>query len=230
MKVIVCDDEPVIRKQIQGLILQEDKEAEVKLFGSAEDVLKAPAADLIMLDIQLQSLNGIEAARELRKEGYDTPIIFISGMKDYVFDAFDVGAFWYLIKPIEEGQFQHVFERARNEILKRAATEEEPLIFATREKNYVLKRSQIFYVENEGKKVMLHTDSGVIPIYASMMEMEEKLGAGFFRSHRGFLVNMDHIATYKNDEIEMSGGEKVFLARERYRDFVESYMNHLGDT
>lgn len=105
---------------------------------------------------------------------------------------------------------------------------EEILIFPTKRRNYTLRKSQIIYVENDGKKVILHTDSDVITIYASMVKMEEKLGTGFYRSHRGFLVNMDHIASYNSNEIKMDNGERVFLARERYRDFVKNYMIHMS--
>ncbi len=229
MKIIVCDDEPKVRRQIQRLILQEDHEAKVKLCGSAEEVLQKPDADLIMFDVQLENMNGIEAARKLREDGYDVPIIFFSGIKDYVFDVFDVKAFWYLVKPIEENRFHYVYEKVKHEIRQRKQEDTETILFTTRKRNYSVKRCQIVYAENEGKKIVLHTTGGQIELYASMAEMEKRLGAGFFRCHRGFLVNMDHIFSYSGEAITVSSGEEIFLARERYREFVEKYMKYLRE-
>ncbi|SCY11260.1 LytR/AlgR family response regulator transcription factor [Butyrivibrio sp. INlla14] len=227
MRIIVCDDEPAIRNQVKKLVLQENEGAEVRLCKSAEEVLKNPDADLLYLDIQLGEMSGIEAAKQLRSAGNNTPVIFISGIKDYIYEAFDVGAFWYLIKPIEREQFHHVYEKAVAEITKHNEVKSETLLFTTRKKNYSLSRDQIIYVENAGKKVIMHTTTGNIEIYASMAEMEERLGRAFFRCHRGFLVNMNHISSYSGEGISMSNGKNVFLARERYRDFVEGYMGFL---
>ena len=228
MKIIVCDDEPAVRQQIRTLLKIRYGDTDVILKQSGQQVVENPAADLIMLDIQMDEMNGIETAKKIRAAGIDTPIIFITALKDYVYDAFDVGAFWYLQKPIEKEQFYHVCDKAKKEILKRAKTCEEVLIFETKKRKYSIRRSDILYLESIGKKIFIHTYTEIIELYASMKEMEEKLGDAFFRCHRGYLVNMGKINSYSAEGIEVMGGDMVYLARDRYRDFVNSYMRYLG--
>ena len=63
--------------------------------------------------------------------------------------------------------------------------------------------------------------------YAVMKELQKELGNSFYRCHRGYLVNMAHIAEYSSDTIEMDNGEKVYLAKEKYPEFVREYMRYL---
>ena len=227
MKIIVCDDEPAIRQQIQTLIHIRYPDATVLSMESADALLKNPNADLIMLDIQMDNVNGIEAARRLRAEGMNRPIIFITAIKDYIFDAYDLDAFWYLLKPIEKDQFYHVLDKAIKAIENAANKNEEVLVFETKKQKYSVAISQILYAESIGKKIVLHTYNGLIEIYGSMRDMEEKLGDGFVRSHRGYLVNMSKISSYSSEGITLSNGDVVYLARDRYRAFIDSYMRYL---
>ncbi|MBO5281626.1 MAG: LytTR family transcriptional regulator DNA-binding domain-containing protein, partial [Lachnospiraceae bacterium] len=73
----------------------------------------------------------------------------------------------------------------------------------------------------------IHTAEEVIEIYAAMKELEKQLGEDFYRCHRGYLVNMAHITEYDNDSIRLSNGERVYLSRERYSEFVKGYMRYL---
>jgi DNA-binding LytR/AlgR family response regulator len=106
--------------------------------------------------------------------------------------------------------------------------EDTVLIFIKiRNRNITLDRKTILYVENQGKKVEIHTTAEIIEIYASMKELELQLGESFCRCHRGYLVNMAYIAEYENDSIRLSNGEKIFMAKERYHEFVKKYMRYL---
>ena len=229
MKIIVCDDDVVTRNSIRDMILAEDHDAQVILYESASEVLYNHDADLIILDIQMDGINGIEAAKLLRESGCASPIIFISAVHDYVFEAFEVEALWYLVKPVDQKKFHHVYERAKKIILKSKEAPCETVLFHSKSKNYSLKKDQIIYAESDGKKVILHTGSDRVEIYASMYEVEEKLGEGFFRCHRGFIVNMNRIRSYTGKEIVTSSGDVLLISRDRYRDFVNSYMAFIGE-
>lgn len=71
-------------------------------------------------------------------------------------------------------------------------------------------------MENRGRKVEIHTTGKNIEIYAVMSELEKQLGSGFYRCHRGYLVNMAHITEYDSDSISLNNGERIYLAKERY--------------
>ena len=226
MHIMICDDEAAIREQMKQLILKEDENAVIHEVASGEELLQSTQMDILFLDIQMEGMNGLDIAKRLRKAGWTMPVIFITGIKDYVFDAFEVEALGYLLKPIDEEKFLQVYRRAAAKLEKESS--EEPLLFTTQKMTYSIKPSQIFYVENDRKKVNLHTADGVVILYSSMQEMEKRLGEGFFRCHRGFLVNLAHIAGYNGDSIRVDNGDTVYLARDKYHVFTKVYAEYLG--
>ena len=116
MNIAVVDDEEAIREQISGFIKKRNPDFNISGFATGEGLLAAGKDfDIIFLDIQMEGMGGIEAARTLRQSGVDAVVIFITGIREYVFEAFDVSAFHYLLKPIEEQKFMEVLCRAAEE-------------------------------------------------------------------------------------------------------------------
>ena len=83
------------------------------------------------------------------------------------------------------------------------------------------------YVESRKRKVDIHTLGEEYTVYATMKSMEEQLGQEFYRCHRGYLVNLAYVAEYGEGEIRLRNGERVYIAREKYTDFVKSYTWYL---
>ena len=77
------------------------------------------------------------------------------------------------------------------------------------------------------RKVEIHTCQEVYEIYGTMNGLEKELGEGFYRCHRGYLVNLAHVSEYTSDNIRLSDGTRVYLSREKYNEFVKIYMNYL---
>ena len=119
MEVAIVDDEKVIREQIKKLTVKYEPDCNVIAYETGEELLaEGKKADIVFLDIQMEGMNGIDTARTLREKQEDMVVIFITGVKEYVFEAFDVSAFYYLLKPIEEKKFSEIFERAKKEVGK----------------------------------------------------------------------------------------------------------------
>lgn len=120
MIIAICDDEELIREQVKNLVVKQQPDAYVNLYGTGEELLAENRNfDMVFLDIQMDGMNGIEAARKLRERNAQTIVIFITGMREYVFEAFDVHAFQYLLKPIMEEKFREVFLQAEAEAGRR---------------------------------------------------------------------------------------------------------------
>lgn len=229
IEIAVCDDEEIIRQQIVRLIEKQEKDCKIEEFATGDELLIGKKHfDMIFLDIQMEGRNGVETARAIREYDEQTAIIFVTVVKEYVFEAFDVRAFHYLLKPIREQKFAEVFDDAWREAEKNHNKKEEPTLFIKgKNRSFMLKQREILYIENRANKVAIHTVKNEIEAWYAMRRLEEELGSGFYRCHRGYLVNMEHIAEYSNDMIDMDNGDKVYLAKEKYPEFVKAYMRYI---
>ena len=154
-------------------------------------------------------------------------LVFVSGTKDHVFQAFDVSAFHYLLKPLEKKKFGEVLHRAVSEAEKQKKEETGFLLVKTRNRTAPVQKNHILYVESRGKKAELHTIKETFEMYASLNGLEMELGGNFYRCHRGYLVNLAYVAEYDHESILLTNGEKVYLTKEKYPEFVKAYMRYL---
>lgn len=230
MRIAVCDDESAIRNEIVRLIRKQQPEADIMLFSSGEEMLAAQKDFLIyFLDIDMGEMTGIEVAKALRakqEQQLKSIIIFITGYREYMEDAFDVNAYHYLVKPINETKFYEVFNKAWKEAAALEESMKRKILVkaAGTSKSVFLK--DIFYIESSNKKVIFHTAQGSFEVYTKMESLEAELGAAFYRCHRCYLVNMEKIAAYNADTIQLVNGEKLILAQKKYPDFVKAFMRY----
>lgn len=230
MNIAVCDDEKKISEQIRDWIKEIKPNYRVEIFSSGEALLCSPVLfDIIFLDIQMERMNGIETARAWRKKNGDGILIFVTALKEYVFEAFDVAAFHYLLKPLRRERLAEIFGRAVKEAEKKREQDGKQLFVKTRKRNTTIKVKDIYYIESQGRKVEVHAVKEILEMYATMNEMEKKLGTDFYRCHRGYLVNMAYISEYGADYIFLGNGEKIYMAKEKYQDFVKTYMCYLRE-
>ena len=233
MNIAICDDEKGACLVIEELVHKADSEAEISVFTNPDELLNAEDLfDLVFLDIQMEEMTGIDAAKRLRTRETQPEIVFISAVQEYVFDAFDVEAFHYLIKPVDPAKFAKVYDRVKMRIAdkKKILLEtEEAAILSVKSKTrqYSLKMTDVLYVENQLKKLLIHTKEETIDLYGAMKDIEAQTGDGFFRCHRGYLVNLGHIKSYSKDEILLDNGERIMIAKERYPEFIKAYMHFL---
>lgn len=228
LKIAVCDDEKIVARQVRDSIKSHLPDCEIDEYLSGEDLLSAKKDfDIFFLDIQMEQQNGIEVARLIRKYKENAVIVFITGAKEFVFEAFDVAALHYLLKPVDEKKLEEVLNRAIREVQKKPDKEKKQLFIRTREKNITLNVDDILYLENEMRKIIVYTKRETITFYGVMSEIEKIVGTGFYRCHRGYLVNMAYVSEYDKDNIILNNGKKVYLSKERYQDFVKQYMRFL---
>lgn len=228
MKIAVVDDEKAVREEIENLIREKRPDCHIECYESGDHLLlSGERYDIVFLDIQMEGRNGIDTAKFLRQRSEDTVLVFVTGIKDYVFQAFDVAAFHYILKPVEKEKFKKVLDRALREAEKRGRDEAGFLFIKTRNRTVSVPKSSILFVESRGKKAEVHTGKDVVEMYASLNGLEAELGTGFYRCHRGYLVNMAYVSEYSHDRILLTDGETIYLAKEKYQEFVKEYMRYL---
>lgn len=232
MKIAICDDEPLIREQLMNL-LDQIAAAMPDVYASGEALLCAKAPyDLLFLDVELEGISGIEIAKRLRAQERETKrapavIVFVTAHASYVEDAFDVGAFHYLVKPVDAQRLARIVHRAEKVIIAREKEEDKTILVKAGSSMRRLRVCDITYVESSNKKVLVHTRTEVIETYARMREMEALLGSGFFRCHRCFLVNLEQVTAYTADTATVTGGDTVLIAGSRHALFCKALLRQV---
>lgn len=235
IKIAVCDDEKNIRSYLVSLIKKQNRECSITEYASADEYLSdGREHDLVFLDIEMESshtkMDGMELAGYIRNmEVRKQPIIiFVTGYEKYVYDAFDVGAFQYLVKPVDEQKFAEVFERAVK-IVSEAERRKKKLVLCYGSERKVIPLSDIYYMESRNHTIVLCLKSGIMEYSAKMGDLEEELAGQFYRIHRGYLINLFHVEGYNRTEVRMANGDKLLLSRYKYDGFVQAYMNYISE-
>ena len=241
IKIAVCDDEKNIRSYLVSLIKKQGGECSITEYASADAYLSdGKEHDIIFLDIEMGGSgagpDGRGLARHIRgMESQKQPIIiFVTGYEKYVYDAFDVGAFQYLVKPVDEQEFAEVFGRASRQILSgqiasEAEKRKKKLVIQYGGEGKAIPLNDIYYMESRNHNIVLYLKDGNIEYYAKIGDLEEELAGQFCRIHRGYLINLFYVEGYDKTEVRMANGDKLLLSRYRYDGFVQAYMDYISE-
>jgi len=230
MKFAICDDEKEIRNDISEKIKLFYPESSITLFENAEGLLNCKAwADIIFLDISLPDGNGIELAGELRKNGCRSVIIFVTAYEDYVFKAFDVGAFHYLLKPLSSAKLYEVLNKAVSslEYSTDSRQEDKFIVIKSGGVSRKIAISEIVYAEVFNRKIIISTLNDKIEFYGKLSELENELGSTFFRTHRAYLINLRYLERYSATDVTLETGETLLLSKQKYPELVKNYLSYI---
>ena len=231
MRIAICDDERNIRELIGDKVVKQYPETELVFFSCGEELLLSDVQiELLFLDIQMSGRNGMEIARELRKKDKNVILIFVTAVEEYVFQAFDVGAFHYIVKPINEAKFMDVLRKAVDELDSKCKdvnkTEERYLMINSGGVHTKVIFDDIVYAEIFNRKIVIHKLNDTIEYYGKMSDLESLAGDSFFRPHRAYLVNFKYVEKYDASTVYLENGS-VLMAKQNYPEFVKRYMKYI---
>lgn len=230
--VAVCDDEKYLTDQINKLVSDffrgKNTEASVVCFSNGEDLLKYDKSiDILFLDIQMNGMDGMEAAKELRNRNFGGYIIFITILEEMVFQSFEVQAYDYLVKPIEEKKFKRTMERL---FASMKNVNEEKLLVQKGYERSIISFDDIVFCEIIDRKVYLHLASAdVVDFYDRIENLEARLDSRFFRCHRSYLINLKYLKSYKNGLAYMENGKEIPISRLRGKAFSEVVLQYMKE-
>lgn len=228
LRIAVCEDEKVIRESIAEKICIRYPKAQIEQYEMGEQLLReVEGVDIVFLDIHLEDMNGLEVAKRIREKNHHISIIFITAYEQYVYDAFDVRAFQFLVKPIDSVKFYKVLQSAVDNIQIKDRKEEPFTILKKGHSTYKIYHHQIYYAEVLGRKIKLHTVEGIHEFNGKLAGLEESLGLNFFRIHRSYLVNLDYISSYDATKVTLDQGQQLVIAQKKYADFVQAYLQFI---
>lgn len=199
--------------------------ADIHTFSCAEDLLKSDESfDIIFLDIQMNHMTGMEAAIQLRQSGSESFLIFVTVLKEYVFDAFSVEASDYLMKPLNSQRFQSTMDRVLHYV------EDKKTSVLTIQRGSWCKSirfADILYCEAINRKIFVHTKQEIIDYYFRINELEKQVEPDFFCCHRSYLVNLQAVCGYENGQAKLVNGENIPVSRLRRQEFMEAMLNYM---
>ena len=233
IKIAVCDDDPVMAREITGLLsacLEEKRltGCRVSSFASGRELLEAGCdSDLIFLDIQMEQPDGMETARLLRQRGCSGLLVFVTVLRDYVFDAFEVEAWDYLVKPLDRARFQRTMDRAVRTLEQRGA---KGILVRRGAACEVIPLDQILYCEVQGRKIYIHQSGGrVTDYYEKMSDLERHVDGRFFRCHRSYLVNLEYVRGCRAGQVLLPQGGTIPVSRLREQALTQALLRYMKE-
>lgn len=231
MRIILCEDEELfartLAKEIGIILKKQDIEPQITWCGSRERLLTElkdkQEPDLLFMDIDLGTSDGVEVVREIRKEYPGLPVVFLSGMEERVLDGYDVKAFYFLFKRDYTTRLPVILEKYLEEYLYANR-----ILVKEREGVRVLLRQEICYVEAEERSTKIHTACGVFYDSETFHSFVKQLPADIFiEVYHCLYVNVDHISRVDADSLLLDTGEVVPVSRRKRKSVVAAVMKRL---
>lgn len=230
--ILLCDDEQETLAQLEQHLMLLNHEhgwdIDITTCMSGEELLamRLDYTDLIVLDIGMGKISGMDAARRLRQQGVGASIIFLTSMVEYALEGYDVHAFAFIPKPVS----MEVFFRRVTEALEDVSRHRGGMLLLKcgMSSDYVSSRD-ILYIDVQDHNVRLVFSDRYKTYYARLQAIEDQLrGQGFFRCHKSFLVNFQHIREIRQDTVVMCNGDLVPLSKHRRYDFLTAFSKYVG--
>lgn len=232
INVAICDDEKYILDKIKKLVFdffhRKNVEITVSQFGSGEELLRCNKdIDILFLDIQMDGIDGMETARKLRSQNYKGYLIFITVLKEMVFQSFEVQASDYLIKPINEECFEKTMGRLYASMQNANGAS---LLVQRGYESDIIFFDDIVFCEIIDRKIYLHLKTEeVIDYYDRIENLETKLDGRFFKCHRSYLINLSYLKSYKNGMAYMINDKVIPISRLRSKEFSSVVLKYMKE-
>lgn len=236
MNIAICEDNledaMLIRAYLQHHFKQNGYTGKIHQFQQGESLLEAfsPGVfDAVFLDIYLDKVSGMDIAKQMRKEDPNFALIFITNSRDHAIEAYALRACAYVAKPLDRQQMDVAFQQCQNIFIKNAK------FIEVAADHHLLKipLSKILYLEAYDKEILCHTSVGTIKTSTSLSSLEKAIETimpkVFFRCHRSYLINLNHISQLNGQDILMSNGDLIPIPYRGRGKCREVYGQFLSD-
>lgn len=218
-KIAICDDDKKQRENLTTLVKEwaQKNEQLIQLtnFESAESFLFQYAEekdfDMLLLDIEMGQMNGVELAKAVRREDKEVQIIFITGYMEYISDGYDVEALHYLLKPVSQEKLFGVLDRAAQHLKSR----DKSILFHLQGEVVRIPLYEIRYLEVRQNYVTIHA-AEEYTIKKTLRELEQNLDERFYRIGRSYLVNLHEIKKITRTDVYLKDETVLPLSRGSY--------------
>ena len=226
MRIAICDDEADFVHTLYQHVWEEF-DCDIDTFLNPEDLAKQYSDgifyDIIFCDIIMEPYDGIALGRIIRSYDSHSLLIYLTSNLDYAPLGYEVAAFRYLLKPIREDQLQNVFQAIHLHL-----DSSHKLMVEADGSTILIPTQDILYLEVHDKETVISCEKETLYADKSLGELEQQLlQANFFRVHRKFLVNLNHIEEYDSLHITMDNGKTLPVSRRRSKLFQQAMLQFI---
>lgn len=225
MKIFICDDDKGTLDFLRTILTKHyGKTHQIFTFANPNELLRfGTEPDLLLSDIKLNDTNGIDICRDFLNKYPKVKIIFITGYPtefyEEIFNYFR--PYGFIGKPIQETL---LFKRIDN--INRILQSNQKIEFLCKGTQIFINPNNIIYIESHGRQKFITTEKDIYIINLSFDDIEKMLPCYFTRSHNAFIVNLNYISSYKNDNIVITNGKILPIGRKYKQRFKDSYFTH----
>ena len=227
MRIYLCDDELKIREEICARVKDQLPEAEVSTYSDGTELLKRlkeQSCDLLLLDIDIPKVSGMEVAERLSELQKKPLLIFVTGHDELVYESFQYHPFGFVRKQFLETELKKVLTDGKTELEQK----ERHFNFRTAEGEHKILLGELLYFESEGNYVKVYAADGEYRFRSTIAAVESALKRdGFLRIHKGFLVNQTAICLFGADAVELTDGSSLPVGKTYAEDAKQQFMRYL---
>ena len=228
MYLALCDDDKYTIDKLKKLLLDYAKKNRIAMtidsYSNGNALVDSNINyDFILLDYLMDGMDGLQTARELRKKGVKSAIVFLTSYSTFVYDAFEVNAFRFLLKPIDE----EMIYKALDDYIKMVNSKSSITIM---EKGEIKKidTEDICFIEADGKYSRIHMKDDIIRCSKTLSEVLEMLPKHYFvKTHRSYVVNFENIKNISSNKINFVNDEIAFISKTYQKTVKDKFMDYL---
>lgn len=232
-QLAICEDDDAIRGQLHSLCQEILTEAGVDHsitdFSSAQELESMLTAennpfDLLLLDIQMEGLTGMELAQSLRQRGDRVSIIFVTGCEDYLPEGYSVQPIHFLLKPVS----REALDAALHTNWK-LNHKPKTVVLRIGSKTVSLPLAEIRNIESYNHSIIVHLREGERTYVLSLIDFEKQMPQNqFCRCHNSYLVNMDYVEEIGRTELSLRGGIRLPIGRAYYKALQSAFIRYMN--
>lgn len=212
-RIAICDDENRILEDLSRMVLELIPDADISAFGKGRALIDGAdkaGYDVVLLDIDMPDLNGLEVAAFFQAADRKTLIIFVTSHDELVYDSLQLHPFGFVRKSYLDKELKKVLEDAVEEVSSR----DKHFFFHTASGDIKLQMDDILYFEAEGNYIKIKTGSDEFRFRETMQALEMSLKSdGFIRVHKGFLVNQEAVKIINSDKLVLNDNTEIPFGR-----------------
>ena len=233
MNVVIVEDDVFASNMLVSFFtdytIEKGREVKIDCYNSPQQFLDEFKSqyDLVLLDIQMPGLSGIQVAEKIRQTDENIIIVFITEIAQYAIAGYKVRAMDYILKPVSFYDFSYMVDNAFKIIKSR---EQKSIVVTSKQCLVKILISSIYFIEVQNHKLYIHTNSETYETWASLSSIESELPQEMFsRINSGVTVNLNHVLSVNNDSVILPCGE-LPLSRRRKKEFCSNLARYFGGT